>query len=87
MTASALNFKASDKGHIKGFFDLRYYGLTIKGVRLMTGPKGPWVALPQQKTEKAGEVKWVEVMSMTAPEMSHVTKMVLTDLAAQGVEV
>ena len=87
MTAAALNFKASDKGSIRGFFDLRYYGLTIKGCRLMSGQKGPWVALPQQKTEKDGEVKWIEVLFMTAPEMAHVTKLVLADLDAQGVNV
>ena len=84
MTAAALNFKEVSKGSIRGFFDLRYYGLTIRGCRLMSGPNGHWVALPQQKVEKDGQVKWLEQLSMSTPELDHVKKLVIADLTAQG---
>jgi hypothetical protein len=45
MTVAALNYKPFDKGAIRGFLDLRYHGLTIKGVRLMFGEQWPVVGL------------------------------------------
>ncbi len=49
---SVLNYKQFDRGAIKGFFDLRYHGLVIKGVRLMAGDNGLWIGLPQRKRKK-----------------------------------
>ncbi len=57
---SVLNFKEFIKGAIKGFFDLRYHGLTIKSCRLMDGKNGLWFCFPQVKGEEDGELdKWV----------------------------
>ena len=81
---SALNFKQFDKGSLKGFFDLRYHGLTIKGVRLMNGNGGLWLAFPQQKGEQDGETKWFDQMFLTKPEAEHVRRLVIVDLQAQG---
>jgi len=66
---SALNFNPLKKGILRGFFDLRYHGLTIKGVRLMAGKKGLWIALPQREINKDGERAWVDQLYLTAPEM------------------
>jgi DNA-binding cell septation regulator SpoVG len=81
---SALNFKPYDKGSLRGFLDLRYHGLTIRGCRLMTGDKGLWIALPQQKIEQDGETKYIEQLYLTAPEAQHVRAIVLADLEHQG---
>lgn len=83
---SVLNFKHFDRGAIKGFFDLRYYGLTIKSVRLMAGKDSsvPWIALPQNKGEKDGQVQYFDLMYLTPPEAEHVRRLVLADLVAQG---
>ena len=84
MSAAALNFKPYDKGSLRGFFDLRYYGLTIKGCRLMNGNGGLWIALPQKEIDQDGERKWIDQLYLTAPEMDHVRKLVVADLASQG---
>ena len=85
MTVSALNFKPYAHGAIKGFFDLRYYGLTIKGCRLMAGKNGgSWIALPQQRGEENGESKYYELMFLSPPEMDHVRKLVVAELRSQG---
>ena len=84
MTVSALNFKPYDRGAMRGFFDLRYHGLTIKGCRLMVGNNGLWIALPQKDAEQDGERKFFDQMYLTAPEMDHVRRMVVSDLEAQG---
>ena len=81
---SALNFKPYDKGAMRGFLDLRYHGLTIKGVRLMSGNHGLWLAFPQQKGEQDGETKWFDQMFLTKPEAEHVRRLVIADLQAQG---
>ena len=81
---SALNFKPYDKGAMKGFLDLRYHGLTIKGCRLMSGSNGLWLALPQQKGEQDGETKWFDQMFLTKPESEHVRRLVIADLQQQG---
>ena len=54
---SVLNFKPYENGHIRGFFDLRYHGLTIKSCRLMAGNNGLWFSFPQVKGEEDGEVR------------------------------
>lgn len=82
---SVLNFKSYDKGAIRGFFDLRYHGLTIKGCRLMNTNGGLWIAFPQRLGEKDGETKWFDQMYLTAPEMDHVRKMVIADLRSLGI--
>ncbi|BBO88187.1 hypothetical protein [Desulfosarcina ovata] len=84
MTVSALNFKPYDRGAMRGFFDLRYYGLTVRGCRLMSGNNGLWIALPQKEAMQDGERKYFDQMYLTAPEMEHVRRMVLADLQAQG---
>ena len=81
---SALNFKPMDRGALRGFFDLRYHGLTIKGCRLMDGSNGRWVALPQIKTEVGGETKWFDQMFLSPLEMEHVRKLAIADLESQG---
>lgn len=81
---SALNFKPFEKGAMRGFFDLRYHGLVIKGCRLMSGSNGLWIALPQKKAEKDGENQYFDQMYLTQPEGEHVRKLVLVDLQAQG---
>lgn len=84
MTVAALNFKKFEKGAMRGFLDLRYHGLTIKGVRLMSGSNVLWLAFPQQKGEQDGETKWFDQMFLTKPEAEHVRRLVITDLRAQG---
>ncbi len=81
---SVLNFKPFDRGALKGFFDLRYHGLTIKGCRLMLGNKGLWFALPQHKGEQDGETKHFDQLYLTPPEAEHVRKLALADLQSQG---
>ena len=81
---SVLNFKQHDQGALIGFFDLRYFGLTIKGCRLMDGRNGLWIAFPQQKVEQSGETKWFDQMYLTPPERQHVRRLVLADLRNQG---
>lgn len=84
MSISALNFKPYDKGSMRGFFDLRYFGLAVKGCRLMDGKNGLWVALPQKEITKDGERAWVDQLHFTPPEADHVRKAVLSDLEQQG---
>lgn len=84
MSVGALNFKRFEKGAMCGFLDLRYHGLTIKGVRLMAGNGGLWLAFPQQKGEQDGETKWFDQMFLTKPEAEHVRRLVVADLRAQG---
>jgi DNA-binding cell septation regulator SpoVG len=81
---SALNFKKYEKGAMRGFFDLRYHGLTIKGCRLMDGTNGLWIALPQKEAEQNGERKWFDQMHLTPPEAEHVRRLAIADLKAQG---
>jgi DNA-binding cell septation regulator SpoVG len=81
---SALNFKAYEKGALRGFFDLRYHGLTIKGCRLMDGTNGLWIAFPQRQGEKDGEVQYFDLMYLTPPERDHVRRLAVADLKAQG---
>jgi DNA-binding cell septation regulator SpoVG len=84
VTVSALNFKSFDRGAMRGFFDLRYHGLTIKGCRLMSSNNGLWVALPQKEAEQDGERKYFDQMFLTPPEADHVRKIVIADLMSQG---
>ena len=77
---SVLNFKPYEHGSIKGFFDLRYHGLTIKGARLMAGPNGLWVSLPQRKGEQDGETKYFDQLFLTRPEAEHIRGLVMADL-------
>jgi DNA-binding cell septation regulator SpoVG len=81
---SVLNFKSYEKGALRGFFDLRYFGLSIKGCRLMQGNNGMWFAFPQVKGEADGEVKYYDQMFLTPLERDHVTRLVLLDLEGQG---
>ncbi len=81
---SVLNFKSFERGSIKGFFDLRYYGLTIKSCRLMDGNNGLWFSFPQTRAEENGETKWFDMMFMSSLERDHVRKLVLLDLQQQG---
>ena len=81
---SVLNYKPFDKGSLKGFFDLRYHGLTIKSCRLMNGSNGLWFSFPQVKGEQDGETKYFDQMFMSALERDHVRKLVLLDLQQQG---
>ena len=81
---SVLNFKAFDRGSMRGFFDLRYHGLTIKGCRLMNGTNGLWFSFPQIKAEENGETKYYDQMFLTSLEREHVRKLVLIDLEQQG---
>ena len=81
---SVLNFKTYEKGAIKGFFDLRYHGLTVKSCRLMNGNNGLWFSFPQLKAEENGETKYFDQMFLTSLEREHVRKLVLLDLEAQG---
>jgi hypothetical protein len=81
---SVLNFKSFNKGAIKGFFDLRYHGLTIKGCRLMNGNSALWFSFPQVKGEENGEVKYYDQMFLTALEREHVRNLVLLDRQSQG---
>jgi DNA-binding cell septation regulator SpoVG len=81
---SALNFKPYDKGSLRGFFDLRYHGLIIKGCRLMTGDNGMWVALPQKEIETDGTRKWVDFLELARSEADHVRKLAVVDLESQG---
>ncbi len=81
---SALNFKPYDKGALKGFFDLRYHGMTVKGCRLMTGKNDLWLARPQKQGKQDGEVKYFDQMFLTKPEAEHVRRLVIADLQAQG---
>ncbi len=84
MTVSALNFKPFERGAMRGFLDLRYHGLTIKGCRLMESNNGLWVALPQKEIEQDGSRKWIDQLYLAAPEMEHVRKLAIADLEAQG---
>ena len=81
---AVLNFKAFDRGSIKGFFDLRYHGLTIKGCRLMDGNGGLWFSFPQIKAEEDGETKYFDQMFMSSLERDHIRSLVMLDLQAQG---
>lgn len=81
---SVLNYKQFDRGSIKGFFDLRYHGLTIKGCRLMNGSNGLWFSFPQAKAEEGGETKYYDQMFLTTPEREHVRALILAELQAQG---
>ena len=81
---SALNFKSYERGAMRGFFDLRYHGLVIKGCRLMTGEHGLWIALPQKQGEKDGKVRYFDQVYLTKPENEHVRALVIADLQAQG---
>ncbi len=82
MTVAALNYKPFKKGAMLGFLDLRYHGLTVKGVRLMAGKNGMWLALPQKQAEQDGETKYFDQMFLTPPEAEHVRRLVLADLQA-----
>ena len=81
---SVLNFKTYDKGSMRGFFDLRYHGLTIKSCKLMNGSNGLWFSFPQIKGEQDGEAKWFDQMFLTPQERDHVTGLVVLDLQQQG---
>jgi DNA-binding cell septation regulator SpoVG len=81
---SALNYYKFDKGSVKGFFDLRYHGMTIKGCRLMSGQNGYWVGLPSDRVEKDGATKYVDRVELTKSEMDHVRRLVIADLEQQG---
>ena len=84
MTISVLNFKTFERGAIKGFFDLRYHSLTIKGCRLMTGDDGLWFSFPQQKVEKNGAVGYYDQMFLSSLEREHIRRLVILDLQQQG---
>lgn len=81
---SVLNWKPYNKGSMKGFFDLRYHGLTVKGCRLMSSNKGLWFCFPQVKGEQDGEVKYFDQMFLTSLERDHVRRLIVLDLQKQG---
>ena len=81
---SVLNFKEFNKGAIRGFFDLRYFGLVIKSCRLMSGNNGLWFCFPQVKGEEDGAVKYYDQMFLTSQEREHVRKLVMLELQQQG---
>lgn len=81
---SALNYYKFDKGSVKGFFDLRYHGMTVKSCRLMHGQNGYWIGLPSDKVEKDGATKYVDRVELTRSEADHIRRLVIADLEAQG---
>ena len=81
---SVLNWKEYDRGSMRGFFDLRYHGLSIKGCRLMQGNDGLWFSFPQVKGEQDGETKYFDQMFLSSLERDHVRKLILLDLQQQG---
>ena len=82
---ATLNFKPYDKGALRGFFDLRYHGLSIKNCHLMHSEGGLWISLPQQEGKDAdGNRKWYDILYLTPPEAAHVRRLVIADLQAQG---
>ena len=81
---SVLNWKSYDQGSMRGFFDLRYHGLTIRGCRLMSGSNGLWFSFPQVKGEQDGETKWFDQMFLSSLERDHVRRLIVLDLQLQG---
>ena len=82
---SVLNYKPFNRsGTIRGFFDLRYHGLTIKGCKLMNGNNGLWFSFPQVKGEQDGETKYFDQMFLTTPEREHVRTLISAQLRAEG---
>ena len=80
-----LNYKPFHRGSILGFFDLRYYGLVIKGCRLMNGQNGYWMAFPQKEgTDKDGKTQYFDQMYLTKPEAEHIRRLVVAELEVQG---
>jgi len=81
----ALNFKEYRKGSMLGFLDVEFNGMTIRGVRLMTGKSGGrWLAFPQRETGKGKERQWHDIVEMTRAMAEHVRRLVIADLEAQG---
>jgi DNA-binding cell septation regulator SpoVG len=84
MQIRAMNFKPFDRGSMKGFFDLGYGGLTIKGCRLMNGNNGWWFSFPQQKADENGEVKYHDFLFLTPPEKEDVRRLIVAHLLEEG---
>lgn len=84
MTIAAMNFKVFERGSMRGFFDLRYHGLTIKGCRLMESNNGLWIALPSRQVEQDGQTKYLDIVELTKSEADHVRRLVVADLESQG---
>jgi len=84
MQIRAMNFKKFDKGSIRGFFDLGYGGLTVKGCRLMNGNSGLWIAFPQKTVDKDGQTVYYDQVFLARPDYDHVRRQAIADLVAQG---
>jgi DNA-binding cell septation regulator SpoVG len=41
--------KTVDKGALKAIVDVEVAGLVIRGLRVLTGTKGPWIAWPSKE--------------------------------------
>lgn len=84
MTVAAMNYKPFDRGSMRGFFDLRYHGLTIKSCRLMESNGGHWIALPSRQVEQDGQTKYLDIVELTKSESDHVRRLAIADLESQG---
>ena len=80
----ALNFKSYEKGSMRGFFDLGYGGLVVKGCRLMDGKNGLWLAMPSKQIKKDGETIYLDIVEMAKSDAEQVRKTILSDLRQQG---
>ena len=79
----ALGFKSYEKGSLRGFCDVEYYGI-IFAVRIMTGKDGLWVAYPSQKYEKDGSVEWKDTLDMSSKLREHLRRSIIGQLVARG---
>ena len=85
METKVKRFKPYKHGHIRGFFELEYHDLTIKGCRLMAGNKGGyWIAFPQSRHEKDGETEYRDILWLPQYVMAEVKRQVVDDLKQQG---
>jgi stage V sporulation protein G len=47
--SSEVEIKLYKSGNMLAFVTLNYEGLIVKGIKIMEGAKGPWVAMPSEK--------------------------------------
>ena len=79
MELRVLNIKKVDScDKLKAFADVSFEEeLTVKGFRVIQDPKGPWVACPQIKYEKAGQVKYTPIVELSSKLQKQVKDKVL----------
>ena len=80
------DFRAMERKNLLGMCTLRLGGVRVTGCRLLRGPRGVFLGLPEREYEKDGERRWARIVFLD-DDLYYRTQDAVRDFAIeQGLE-